>query len=195
MFHFFHRVDWENKVAKTKSVESLTNSSAQSIETVEQKRRMYLIVYVSLIIFGTVCIMCCSAFFFLMCVRISINLHEMIFRGVSRAKMIFFNNNPSGRILNRFAGDISNVDSMLPEVLFHVLDVSLKIINYSNETNWLFHVLLLSVYLELSGNHNNHSICQSVVVDSGFHNDIAVLSFPYCVHQIRAMLQTDRSAQ
>lgn len=48
----------------------------------------------------------------------------MIFRGISRAKMIFFNNNPSGRILNRFARDINNVDTLLPNVMFDVCDVS-----------------------------------------------------------------------
>lgn len=59
-----------------------------------------------------------------MCLQISINLHDMIFRGISRAKMIFFNNNPSGRILNRFARDINNVDTLLPNILFDVCDVS-----------------------------------------------------------------------
>lgn len=49
----------------------------------------------------------------------------MLFRGVTRAKMLFFNNNPSGRILNRFARDIYNVDSLLPESMFEVFDVSI----------------------------------------------------------------------
>lgn len=49
----------------------------------------------------------------------------MMFRAISRAKMIFFNMNPSGRILNRFTRDISNVDTLLPIVLVDVIDVSM----------------------------------------------------------------------
>lgn len=61
-----------------------------------------------------------------MCIRISMNLHDMMFRGISRAKMIFFNNNPSGRTLNRFARDIDSVDSLLPTIIVDVLDVSIS---------------------------------------------------------------------
>lgn len=49
----------------------------------------------------------------------------MMFRAISRAKMLFFNNNPSGRILNRFSRDIDNVDSALPNTMVDVFDVSL----------------------------------------------------------------------
>lgn len=59
-----------------------------------------------------------------MCLRISVNLHDMLYQGITRAKMFFFNENPSGRILNRFARDVENVDSVLPHVLADVLDVS-----------------------------------------------------------------------
>lgn len=48
-------------------------------------------------------------------------MHDMIFRSLSRAKMIFFNNNPSGRVLNRFSRDMSNVDTLLPNISIEVL--------------------------------------------------------------------------
>lgn len=59
-----------------------------------------------------------------MCLRISINLHDMMFRAISRAKMLFFNNNSSGRILNRFSRDIANVDDALPHTMNDVFEVS-----------------------------------------------------------------------
>lgn len=73
--------------------------------------------------------MCRSFGFFRMFLRISINLHDMMFRSVSRAKMTFFNTNPSGRVLNRFARDINNVDTLLPQVIFDVTYVN-KLITF-----------------------------------------------------------------
>lgn len=52
--------------------------------------------------------------FFHMCLRASVKLHDKLFRGLTRARMLFFNTNPSGRILNRFSKDIGCVDAQLP---------------------------------------------------------------------------------
>lgn len=96
----------------------------EQLESVSEKRKMFLIIYTSMLVIGTICWFTRSFTFYRLCLKISINLHDMMFRGISRAKMIFFNNNPSGRILNRFAKDINNVDSLLPAILDDVLDVS-----------------------------------------------------------------------
>lgn len=135
----FRRVNWEESVAKMNSTEksheplgkiatglpSVDSSSTNDSESVKRERETYLIVYTCIMVLGTICYVCRSFSFFRMCLRISINLHDMIFRGISRAKMIFFNNNPSGRILNRFARDINNVDSLLPITMVEVLHVSI----------------------------------------------------------------------
>ncbi|XP_077301221.1 putative multidrug resistance-associated protein lethal(2)03659 [Arctopsyche grandis] len=55
--------------------------------------------------------------FFATCIKASINLHDSMFMGVTRATMWFFNNNASGRILNRFSKDIGTVDTLLPPTL------------------------------------------------------------------------------
>ena len=55
--------------------------------------------------------------FYRMCLRVSMNLHNKLFQGITRATMYFFNTNSTGRILNRFSKDIGGVDSMLPVVL------------------------------------------------------------------------------
>lgn len=105
-------------------VPSVESRASEPSEEVKGKREQLILIYTSIMVVGTICFLCRSFSFFKMCLRISINLHDMIFRGVTRAKMIFFNNNPSGRILNRFARDINNVDSLLPNIIIDVLDVS-----------------------------------------------------------------------
>ena len=129
------RVNWEERVAKAKANLILSNNDSlvaktnekqfdTQIDEVEQERYMYLFIYTALTVLTILAFTFRGVLFFRMCLRISINLHDLLFRGVSRAKMIFFNNNPSGRILNRFARDINNVDSMLPNALFYVIEVS-----------------------------------------------------------------------
>lgn len=58
--------------------------------------------------------------FFYLGLRISRNLHDKMFRGITRATMYFFNTNPSGRILNRFSKDTGNIDTVLPGALLDV---------------------------------------------------------------------------
>ncbi|XP_055326333.1 ATP-binding cassette sub-family C member 4-like [Sitodiplosis mosellana] len=127
-------VDWEEKVTKA-PLETPNNSTDEPLaerrssilsETVEEKRELLLIIYTAIILLSTICVLCRSFSSFRMCLRISINLHDIIFRGITRAKMSFFNNNPSGRILNRFAKDISNVDSSLPSIMIDVSDCFLQ---------------------------------------------------------------------
>ncbi len=99
------------------------DTSSAAFESVQDHRKMFLIFYVCIIILTAICMLIRSLSFFEMCIRASTNLHDMLFRSVSRATMIFFNNNPSGRILNRFGGDISSVDSVLPGSIFEVSEV------------------------------------------------------------------------
>ena len=109
----------------SKSEAETPKTETDASDGVKGKREQFILIYTSIMVLGTIVFLCRSFSFFRMCLRISINLHDMIFRGVTRAKMIFFNNNSSGRILNRFAIDVNNVDSMLPNVIFDVLKVSL----------------------------------------------------------------------
>lgn len=113
----------------------------------KEEREQLLIIYTSIIVLGTICVVCRSFSSFRMCLRISINLHDMIFRGITRAKMTFFHNNPSGRILNRFARDINNIDSLLPSIMIDVLHVChqtcLIIQSKTVFSYFLFFILLL----------------------------------------------------
>lgn len=108
-----------------------STQATNQYDWIKEKREYFLITYILILVFGTLFYAGRSFSFFKMCLRISINMHDMLFRGITRAKMIFFNRNPSGRILNRFSLDIGNVDSLLPVILFDIFDVS------SNNTKYV----------------------------------------------------------
>lgn len=114
-------IESRNHKINTSSAEYFTS---KQFDSVTNQRENPLMIYTILMVFTSLCYVARAFLFFRMCIRISINLHDMIFRGITRAKMIFFNINPSGRILNRFAGDINVVDSMLPNSMIFFVDVS-----------------------------------------------------------------------
>ncbi|XP_055319307.1 ATP-binding cassette subfamily C member 4-like [Sitodiplosis mosellana] len=64
--------------------------------------------------------------FYSICVRISQNIHNAMFKGIISTKMRFFDTNPSGRILNRFSKDIGAVDEILPK---NILDATQNILS------------------------------------------------------------------
>lgn len=59
--------------------------------------------------------------------KASTHLHNLMFQGVTRATMFFFNTNPSGRILNRFSKDMGQVDEILPSVMIDVIQIFLSL--------------------------------------------------------------------
>nr|CAD7200150.1 unnamed protein product [Timema douglasi] len=64
-----------------------------------------------------------SFLFFNVCMKASQRLHNAMFDSITRATMWFFNNNPSGRILNRFSKDMGSIDEMLPQSMIDCLQL------------------------------------------------------------------------
>ena len=95
------------------------NSQNDTIKE-EVDEKYYSIVYSSLIIamFITIFIRCFT--FFSMCMKSSVKLHNQIFDKILRVPMTFFENNPTGRILNRFSKDIGTVDESTPPTAFDI---------------------------------------------------------------------------
>lgn len=94
-----------------KSNETTTNMSVDVV------RQRFIIVYsIIMVVLAYLSVHRTFAFFYIG-LRISKNLHDKMFRGVTRATMYFFNTNPSGRILNRFSKDTGNIDAVLPGAL------------------------------------------------------------------------------
>lgn len=67
-----------------------------------------------------------SITFYNVCIRASQNLHDNMFCGIITTTMRFFNLNPSGRILNRFAKDMGVIDELLPRVLLDAIQTNLN---------------------------------------------------------------------
>ncbi|KAF5288561.1 hypothetical protein FQA39_LY15340 [Lamprigera yunnana] len=63
-----------------------------------------------------------------LCLGNSTSLHNEMFNTVIHANLMFFNQNSSGRIINRFAKDLGNIDELLPHSLFITLRAVLTII-------------------------------------------------------------------
>lgn len=77
-----------------------------------------------------------TMFFMFFLTKAAINLHNQTFDRLIKATMQFFNNNPSGRILNRFSEDIGIVDDYIPHIIFDVLSVSItKLIKKNSFSN------------------------------------------------------------
>lgn len=87
-------------------------------------RKNYIYFYSIFMIFVFYLTIHRSFAFFKMCLRASINLHDKLFRSITRATMAFFINNTSGRILNRFSKDIGAIDTLLPVALGDCILVS-----------------------------------------------------------------------
>lgn len=91
----------------------------------EKDQNFYAYVYCGLmgafIVFSVVR----SILFFGYCMRISINLHNGMFRSLVRAPVKFFDDNPSGRIMNRFTKDLSQIDESLPIAFYDFVSVVL----------------------------------------------------------------------
>ncbi|XP_066998976.2 ATP-binding cassette sub-family C member 4 isoform X2 [Anabrus simplex] len=75
---------------------------------------------IHLTVYGILVLACCivsiirSMLIFKICMTASSNLHSKMFSAILRAKMRFFDTNPSGTILNRFSRDVGAMDEQLP---------------------------------------------------------------------------------
>ncbi|XP_055306876.1 ATP-binding cassette sub-family C member 4-like [Sitodiplosis mosellana] len=88
--------------------------------------------------------------FYAICVRISQKLHDAMFKGIISTTMRFFDTNPSGRILNRFAKDIGAIDEHLPKSILDATQNMLSMFGLIIVTTvvnpyFLIPVLILSI--------------------------------------------------
>ena len=113
-------MNWEEQYGHLQTVPD-ENLSIWDDEWWTTDRHVYF--YSILLGFLLIFIVTRSFGFYEMCIKISKNLHDMLFHGVTRATMIFFHQNSNGRILNRFSKDIGSIDSMSPVIVADCIEV------------------------------------------------------------------------
>lgn len=88
---------------------------------------------------------------FQVALRASKTLHDGMFKSIITTTMRFFDTNPSGRILNRFAKDIGAIDEILPKAMidasFHIFNMTgVIIIAVTINPFFLIPILILSFF-------------------------------------------------
>ena len=94
----------------------LSHWSRQSAE--EQMQMSYLTTYIGFVVATVVCSITRSVVVFSACIAASGKLHNVLLRSVVNTKILFYDSNPLGRVLNRFAKDVSACDDLLPATLY-----------------------------------------------------------------------------
>lgn len=69
-----------------------------------------------------------SMLFYKLAMLASQKLHDILFNNVIFTTMGFFNTNPSGRILNRFAKDMGSIDEQLPKAFLDAGQINLLMV-------------------------------------------------------------------
>ncbi|KAF9815043.1 hypothetical protein SFRURICE_010601 [Spodoptera frugiperda] len=91
-------------------------------------RRDFVIIF-GVITLATIIVALIRAFFFFsLCMKSSIKLHDQMFESISKSPMSFFHSNPSGRILNRFSKDMGAVDELLPQAMIDCFQIVLNLL-------------------------------------------------------------------
>ena len=117
----------------------------------EQKENINFFIYTALSL-GTFMLSFVRAFVVLMCaLKAAENLHTKMLVAILMAPVRFFDTNPSGRIMNRFARSVGEMDESLPygvlEFLRFLLLVCSSVLLVSAINPWM---LLVSIFLMTS---------------------------------------------
>ncbi|XP_031622965.1 multidrug resistance-associated protein 4-like, partial [Contarinia nasturtii] len=71
-----------------------------------------------------------SIFFSVACTKASQSLHDSMFHALISTKMQFFNENPVGRIMNKFTKDMGSADEILPRTLLEAAHCICNVAGY-----------------------------------------------------------------
>lgn len=116
-----------SQIEENKSSDNSTNIFVETIFDGHQTVLYYIILF--FIVVGLT--LSKSLYFYMWCIRVSTWMHKNMFNKILYSPMRFFNQNPSGRILNRFSKDLGILDELIPLTLTDTINVS----NLSNASS------------------------------------------------------------
>lgn len=85
--------------------------------------------------------------FFKVCMHASKVLHDRMFCAILNAAMRFFDQNPSGRILNRFSKDMGAIDEFLPKAMMDFIQIALVMFGILVVICVVNPILLLAIFV------------------------------------------------
>ncbi|XP_035703251.1 multidrug resistance-associated protein 4 isoform X2 [Folsomia candida] len=138
---------WANDEDRRSSIER-NETGCIGVESVSCEnnylgRDTYLLIYTGFNVGAITLTITRGVWFFLFCCKISINLHDRMFRSLVRAPTKFFDENPSGRVMNRFTKDVGTIDELLPPAMSDALAIFLNMIGVITV------VIISNVYLSV----------------------------------------------
>jgi len=113
----------------------------KEISSIVSQKQFYILVYSVLVVVIAFATNINCAYFFRYCMRISINVHNKMFGSLVRAPVKFYDENPSGRVMNRFTKDLCSMDESLPSACFDVITILLVMLGV------IFVVILSNLYV------------------------------------------------
>ncbi|KAL4446581.1 hypothetical protein ABPG74_005519 [Tetrahymena malaccensis] len=152
--------------------EGLYSSFYFTFGSFDQSDNKSQLFYVSGILMACFIVICISKYILTVLITniCNRNLHNQMFSRLTRAPILYFDQTPSGRILNRFSSDIGNTDLMLPFMLFDSIEGPLQLLNICITVGilnpWFF---IIAIFMILSTvfllKHNLPLIVQSKQLD------------------------------
>ncbi|GFN81901.1 ATP-binding cassette subfamily c member 4, partial [Plakobranchus ocellatus] len=108
----------DNNITAISNISAI-NITFPSVPDVDNYRNLYILGSITLALVGSS--LSRALLFFKFAVDASKNLHNQMFARLLRTKIIFFDINPVGRVLNRFSKDVGQMDDLLPWSIFNFL--------------------------------------------------------------------------
>lgn len=125
----------------------LVSSSSSIVSRIQESRHVRIAIYAGIMLLLVISYQLHVRLFFRRCLCSSVAIYDSLFYAVVRSPMSFFEQTSVGRILNRFAKDISIIDELLPNTIYDVSEVGMQTLGIICVLAINTHVLLAPAFV------------------------------------------------